>query len=575
MPRRLVFILCALILAACQAGIASQPTGIPASTDTSAPPTAIATSTPTTTLVATGTPTLEPTSTPGPRLTVLPMIKPLSPDVLRLFPVETVIPTPDSFPTLIPTMLPENIAGQLQTAFKFRDLDDVDGYSLHQITGWKYGYSFSWIDVTHLLLYLKVGEYDNGGINGEYQPVIANLATKKIWIPPVNKMVAHWAGHSSNILHWSAELGMSIVPNEDKNTIDIYTLNGKKLKTYKGTLTDVSPSGTKILVNRNTWIDLGSGKVVEFAWEEYCGESEDNSHFTIWSADETQVYISLWLCYIHYGNAKTGQSYETAGFNSLYHGTWVLNDTYMLAQWNSVDDGSPGYIPLFDPLEKTYHNLNELVGIPSLKGLVAPSCFASYIAPGGKYIWTFCYDTDEVNYLIDLAALKADVYPNSDEKPLGYRGWSLDGNFLILRQGYDNKPTYSILSVASKGLRPLPIEPVSDPMFWWNPTKSIVAYLSKENKSLVLLDAETMFAKEVMLPAGFCNYYCMAWHPSGDQLALKAGDGSIWQIDYPKLETLEQLTPPIAGDFSWSPDGTSLAFSAGTDIYIVDTQVKP
>jgi tricorn protease-like protein len=59
----------------------------------------------------------------------------------------------------------------------------------------------------------------------------------------------------------------------------------------------------------------------------------------------------------------------------------------------------------------------------------------------------------------------------------------------------------------------------------------------------------------------------------GDRMVFTATDGSLWKIDYPTLEALEQLTPalPNVTQVNWSPDGNSIAFISGSDIYIVDT----
>jgi hypothetical protein len=52
-----------------------------------------------------------------------------------------------------------------------------------------------------------------------------------------------------------------------------------------------------------------------------------------------------------------------------------------------------------------------------------------------------------------------------------------------------------------------------------------------------------------------------------------AEDGSLWQADYPKFDNFEQLTPilPNISQVNWSPDGNSISFISGSDIYIVDT----
>jgi len=64
----------------------------------------------------------------------------------------------------------------------------------------------------------------------------------------------------------------------------------------------------------------------------------------------------------------------------------------------------------------------------------------------------------------------------------------------------------------------------------------------------------------------------LAWSPNGEKLALVEEDGSIWQVDYPTLENLEPLTPslPDVSDLNWSPDGNSISFISGSDIYVVE-----
>ena len=102
----------------------------------------------------------------------------------------------------------------------------------------------------------------------------------------------------------------------------------------------------------------------------------------------------------------------------------------------------------------------------------------------------------------------------------------------------------------------------------------------------MLLDAQTMSVQEVTLPIFLRE---IVWSPDGDKIALIAEDSSVWQIDYPKLENIEQLTSAMPGlvpvqpggrvprvqNVTWSPDGTALAFISDTDIYIVDTSVSP
>ena len=578
MPRQLVFILCALFLAACGTVSTSTPTQTLESTNTIAPPTATATITSTPMPAVTNTPANTPSSTPGSHLTVVPTVRPLSQEALTSIPRVTAIPASDSFPTLIPTMQPETISAELQVALQFRDLDALDGRPLSQITRWKYGYRFEWIDTNHLLLLPRVGQYENNGRNTQHQLVVASLVSRKVWVPPVDQFIQGEWGRTK-LPRWSKKLGVFIIPNQDKSIVDIYTLEGKKLKTYTGNLTGVSPSGTKILVD-SLWIDLESGKTVEFAWAK--NNRDRFGILPIWSSDETQVYAHIGGYF--YGNAKTGEGFEIStksvdeqmGMGRLVHsyGQWVLNDSQLLVQLSYIDDSFPNFIPLFDPSEKTYHNLSALAGISTGDGSNI-NCIGTSVSPDGIHVWAKCFDG---NYLVNLITLKTKTFP-------GYYqyvdfNWSPDGQFAWLDDNDSYNPRLRVLSVARQELISFPIEPAYDTVVWWHPTQNIAAYPSQNGKSLILLDAETMSVREVILPEGFCNTErnpprCrIIWNPSGDQLSIKANGGSIWQLDYPGLETLEQLTPP-ADEFGWSPDGTKLAFTNHAGIFILEVGPNP
>ena len=98
---------------------------------------------------------------------------------------------------------------------------------------------------------------------------------------------------------------------------------------------------------------------------------------------------------------------------------------------------------------------------------------------------------------------------------------------------------------------------------------AMLAYFSEDQLTLSLLDAETMTMQEVVLPVIGRE---IVWQPTGDHIAMIAEDGSLWQIDYPGLQTIEPLTQPRpeVKNAAWSLDGTSLSFTNLVDIYIVD-----
>jgi Tol biopolymer transport system component len=84
----------------------------------------------------------------------------------------------------------------------------------------------------------------------------------------------------------------------------------------------------------------------------------------------------------------------------------------------------------------------------------------------------------------------------------------------------------------------------------------------------------------------------MGWSPDGKHIALLTRDDySLWQIAYPGLDNLEQLTAAMpelkrptpksnltkffVGNVVWSADGTALAFIGAGDVYIVHVDNTP
>jgi hypothetical protein len=290
----------------------------------------------------------------------------------------------------------------------------------------------------------------------------------------------------------------------EQETVSIYTLDGEIVRSYRGKLIDISPSGTKILIADDTWIDLISGEIVDFDWYRYRDFSPDvNTSFSapIWSSDETQVLI---CCYF-YGNAR-----------------------------------------------------NQLAGLP-----VDFQCPETDVSPNGEYVWVMCYETD---YLVDLSNFMVKDYPGYTQVDIS---WSADGKFAWIDNfelGADSG--LKVLSVTSKTLSPLPATPTSK--LSWHPTDHILAYLAEKSRVLTFLNVQDMSVKGWKLPSTFEDLF---WSPDGSHIGLIAEDGSLWQVDYPKLENLEQLTQPMSDvrDGFWSPDGNSIAFVSGPDIYVVDT----
>jgi len=222
------------------------------------------------------------------------------------------------------------------------------------------------------------------------------------------------------------------------------------------------------------------------------------------------------------------------------------------------DTGDPRII--FSPIEKKYY----FIELPSTSG-INPETMTYAFSPDGMYAWITGYSFgygSYYNFLVKLTNLETTSYDITGNDFF----WSPDSKFAWLTV-YDSNDIY-VLSADKKTLTPFPLQPTSHLL--WHPTNPILAFLTDENQTLGILNAKDMSVKGWKLPF---TLYSLTWSPDGSHIALVATDGSLWQVDYPKLENMEQLTEtmPNVRDVSWSPDGNSIAFISGSDIYIVDT----
>ncbi len=508
--------------------------------------------------------------------------------------VENITPqTPQS--QQLPDFELTEIPGLLQSALKIETLSNFNRHGLQRISGWSYGFRMvEWLDTNHLLMYPFAGVTNFAGSQGAtVYPTVTKLNSKSFWVPHIDPE----SDYGRLLPPWSSQLGVLIIP-ESINSVSVYSPDGKLKKSYPGKLLGVSPSGTKILINGNRWIDLANGKVIDFAWDQTYPETSfyDYSRLyfkPIWSADETRVYA---CCYL-YGDAKTGISYsmpyskisidgkKVDNYFLLEHfyGNWVLNGAYMLPNWGGALDGSPNFISLFDPAAKTYRNLSAILGLPySIENGSPPYCGRPSAKNDGRYVWVDCRDGA---HLIDLATLTSQTYTSlendhqwSYDSSIVDDNWSADGNYALLN--WDDAER--ILSTTSKELNTLP-EGFNRV---WHPTESKLAYLSNKGLTLSILDAQTLsIQKEITLPTWFQE---IVWSPDGLHIALLASNSSLWCLDYPSLDNLRELTSPtpewthlryasnenesLIKNVIWSPDSTALAFIGSTDVYIVDAK---
>jgi hypothetical protein len=524
--RVIIFLIICLLFSACEQSITAT---LPPITS----PTAIATSTFTPIPSPTLTATVEPTS--GPEF----------------------VP-----PTLIPTIDPTLLTGLLNTAFVIQTVDGIDGYNLSKIGGWEHGFypsSFchrpDWLDRNHLLLFPRTGQIDNFGTYTFTTPIVINHQTGEIWFPSVPRDLSKRTCPTYHFV-WSEKLGIMVMAENDK--VGAYAPNGDFLKSF-GKFPEqlgliLSPSETKIVFG-TVWIDLQTGQVVKIRSQEQIG-------FSAWSSDETQLFG----CCYYYGNANTGKGYKFEfqdGLRLTGRGgplpaidiTWVGDDTFALINYDFRARGFVD-IPFIDPVARTYKDIHELTDIPSEN-----YCGGRFlISPDKQHLWTNC---EGQGYLTTLASFETEPYGD-----LWLTSWSKDSQFALV--GKYNSEEQQILSVSRKNLIPLSPQPILITLAW-HPIEGVLAYLAKGGTALITIDVESGSSQETKLPSTFRD---LDWSPMGEYISLLALDNSLWKINYPKVENLEQLTPSLHSytDFvSWSPDSAYLSFVSGSDIYIVDT----
>ena len=461
-------------------------------------------------------------------------------------------------------------------------IEGVNGHDLRQVTGWDYGFGggfsygpcpgYNWLDASHLLLYPRIGQQENSFVGArEYlvsQPTVINLESGHVWLPNTSQIRDGWICTG---VYWSSDSGILITPGfkassqgDSKEAVLTYTFNGQNSAYYWGKLVGISPSRTKIVVDDDSLVDLRTNKTTKLAWN--INYDYDYAPRIYWSSDETRIY----RCCYHFADTKTGESYsfdmsKLEGFgveppnysHTHANGQWVRNDDYFLIGWSVVDNGYPDFFPMFDPVAKKYYEVSERVGVPA-----DWTCVDTSVSPDEIYVWLECW---EGSYLINLETFDSTAYPNYYIEDIA---WSSEGKYAWVK--VFNTDAWAILSISSKELTPLALHSKFESPLWWHPVENVVAYISEDLQNLELVDAQTMTNQKLALPTTFQE---LVWSPVGDRIALVAEDGSLWKVDYPKLENLEQLTEPSPDvrDVFWSSDGIQIAFISRSDIYIVET----
>jgi hypothetical protein len=519
------------------------------------------------------------------RTTTTPLPIPTSVSASTLIPTSEVTPTITALPSpsVLPTIDPTELPNLLQSAFSIEVVDVMNGHNLRRISGWDFGYNssmdntepyyarrYQWMDSHHLLLLPKTGETHHPNWTTEQKrAVVFNLDTGTAWLPNEQPKEGNRV-LDIPLPRWSPEaevLISSVIVSDDdfqREGVYIFTADGDFVSVYKGKLHGVSPSGNKILVD-DTWIDLKSKKMVDFAW--YFGFDEQ-IWLPIWSPDENRVF----MCCYFYGNAATGESYNLPNedtifegkpidyLKSLHHsdGEW-LNNNYVLAEADGFYSSMSGFedvIPVFDVSSKTYRSLIKVANLPYDPTDVDTRYATKDISPKGDYMWIHkvYYPT---GFLIDLKTFRSWEYA-------GNLSWVKNGEYAII----DSK----LLVLSSKELKAMPPDVQCNN---WHPTKGVCLSLTTNEQgtsTLNFLNVQDMSIQKTALPTPLFNQ--AIWSRNGEYIILATEDKTLWRIDYPNLENMEQLTHPITDihieSIIWSPDGDYLSLVGGKNIYIVD-----
>jgi len=487
-------------------------------------------------------------------------------------PIPTHVP-PTLIPTIDPMLLPEllNKALSVETA-------DLNGHKARQITGWDLGFrGWSWLDSSHMILYPISGQ-DSWGEVGQPidvtdQLVVINVDTGHFW--SLHSYQSHSPFDSAKV-DWSSKLTILIAWETigETSTVSTYTYDGQRLATYPGKLSSISPSGTKILMADGTVLDLQSKNQIKLNWNMENYDSPVPSGI-YWTPDETRLY----QCCYFYADLANGKSFHFTETDFLdrqgnpfnydglwmYRGEWVRDDKYFLVWWSYIDDGDMRYLPMFNPAEKIIYDVRAMASIsPDL------TCYETNVSPDGQYLWIRCY---AISYLINLSNFESTSYPGYEQ---GDIGWSNDSQFAWLTNyNYDtNENNFEILSVVNKELKPFPVAPSSEWAIFWHPTDHVLVYSAKDKHALIFLDAAKIRYREL----SFQNQDAQAevsiqdWSPNEEKLIFITDKHTLWQVDYPSLENMQQImtsSNTIRGA-QWSPDGQSISFINGSDIYIVE-----
>ncbi len=529
----------------------------------------------TATAVSTPTPTIPQTVTAVPSLTTINEAP--TPRSTR-----TPRPTPTPYPTAPPTATPPPPLGvaALVEQLAFEMVAGVNGRALSQLLVGEYGLRsqsycehgpYRWLDDTHLLLFPVTGYtnwFENPTMGQVTQPIVAGLDGAAPWVTDISPTDV------CDLPVWSPALQRVIEASDGQ--VHLRDLQGDVTDTYNGQMPlFLAPSGRRLLAGL-TWIDLDSGENIPLG-----NYGQVKFPQPAWTADEKHFFE----CCFGYGDILTGkyrsrESYPGfwiggVGVGPGYSGSgsrWVMDDTHVMFELENMSflrETNQPVIPVIDPVQQTYVDVVEQLGLPDTLVSCGP-----FISPDSSAFWLSCseWKNDEYvqhfdpSYLVILPSFETITVTGKIE----FRGWSADSRFLAYTELSDVETYTGTTWLMDTNGNRQQIADEAAQLADWHGVEPLVVLRFAEKRQVQFIQAETGASRVVVLDAPVTG---VVWQPEDSGVALWDENGRIWWLPDPLNPAAEPepLTPPLPGIHSvrWSPDGRQLAFVSETNLYIV------